>query len=419
MNIIYTKQVLYMNEKKFKEYAQMVVREGLRVQKGEEVWITASVENYEFANVVVEQCYLAGAKKVVVDWVSDSTDKINYKYMTVGELGKVPSYRIAKFKYACKKLPSRLYIEDADPDALKGININKLSKARMKSYPKIKPYRDQMDGKYKWSIAAVPSVKWAKKIFPDCNDVEAVGKLWEAIFFTCRVEEEGTVENWEKHNQYLLQKRNLLGTLDLRKLKYHSSNGTDFEVDLIPGCNWGAGVEVTDKGASFNPNIPTEEVFTSPIAGKCEGLLVATKPLSYQGQLIEDFSIRFENGKAVEVKARKNQKLLEQMIKMDKNACKLGEVALVPYTSPINQSGILFYNTLFDENAVCHVALGAGFKELLPDGPSLTTEEAEKRGINDSMIHVDFMIGAPDLSVIGVNDKGEEIVLFKDGVWAI
>jgi len=409
-----------MNEKKLQQYAELIVKEGIRVQKGEEIWINAGVENSKFAAKVVEECYKAGAKKVVMDWSCVETTRLSYQYMSVGELGKVPSYRLAKYKYAVKKLPSSLFIDDEDPDALKGIDHMKIAKARMKSYPKMKPFFDAMDGKYKWCIAAVPGKNWAKKVFPDVSEEEAMEKLWEAIFFTCRVEEEGTYANWEKHNAYLVNKRDLLTSLNLKYLKYFSAKtGTNFKVELIPGCKWGAGVELTDKGASFNPNMPTEEVFTTPRHGTGEGLLVATKPLSYQGQLIEDFSIRFENGKAVEVKAKKNQALLEQMIKMDENACKLGECALVPFSSPINQSGILFYNTLFDENAVCHCALGMGFKELLPDGANLTTKEAYERGINDSMIHVDFMIGSDDLEVIGIKDNGEEITLFKDGTWAI
>ena len=408
-----------MNQKKLQQYAELVVKQGIRVLKGEEVWITSSVDNHDFTVLVVEECYKAGAKKVVVDWYSNPAAKLNYKYMTVNELGKVSSYNIAKFKYMAKKLPSRLYIDSDDPDALKGVNPQKIAKSRMKSYPKIKPFRDMMDGKYKWCIAAVPSPKWAVKVFPSLSKEEAMEKLWEAIFFTCRVDEEGTNANWDKHNAYLIEKRDLLTSLHLKYLKYHSNNGTNFKVELIPNINWGAGVEKTNVGKMFNPNIPTEEVFTSPLAGTGEGLLVATKPLSYNGMLIEDFSIRFENGKAVEVKARKNQEVLEHMIKMDDNACKLGEVALVPFTSPINQSGILFYNTLFDENAVCHVALGAGFKELLPDGAELTTEQAQERGINDSMIHVDFMIGSEDLEVVGIDEKGKETVLFKNGVWAI
>lgn len=409
-----------MNEKKLQQYAELLVKEGIRVQKGEEVWIDAGVENSKVVNLVVEECYKAGAKKVLVDWGCDETMRLNYKYMTLGELSKLPPYRLAKLKYAAKKYPSRLFIDDVDPDALKGINPMKISKSRMKIYPKIKPYRDQMDGKYKWCIAAVPGKSWAKKMFPKLSEDEAMEALWDAIFFTCRVEEEGTYENWEKHNAYLINKRDLLTSYNFKYLKYHSEKtGTNFQVELIDGCKWGAGVEETTFGKSFNPNIPTEEVFTSPLQGTGEGLLVATKPLSYQGQLIEDFSVRFENGKVVEVKARKNQALLEQMVKMDENACKLGECALVPFTSPINQSGILFYNTLFDENAVCHFALGAGFKELLPDGNELTPQQAYEKGINDSMIHVDFMVGSDDLEVIGVDRNGKEVLLFKDGVWAI
>ena len=409
-----------MNEKKLQQYAELLVKEGIRVNKGEEIWISASVENHKFTTTVIEECYKAGAKEVVVNWWCDPAERLNYKYMTVGNLGKVPPYELAKIKYRMKKLPASLFIDDADPDAFKDISPKKMANARKKRYPKIKPYFDAMDGKYKWCIAAIPSPSWAKKVFPKLPIEEAMDKLWEAIFYTCRVEEEGTYENWEKHNAYLIEKRDLLTSLNLKYLKYHSeSTGTNFKIELIPNMKWGAGVEVTDKKLPFNPNLPTEEVFTTPLQGTGDGLLVATKPLSYEGQLIEDFSIRFENGRAIEVKAKKGQKLLEEMIHMDENACKLGECALVPWSSPINQSGILFYNTLFDENAVCHVALGAGFKELLPDGPELTTEQAYERGVNDSMIHVDFMIGSPDLSIVGVKPDGQEVVLFKDGTWAI
>ena len=408
-----------MNEKKLQQYAELLVRQGIRVLKGEEVWITASAQNHDFATLIAEECYKAGAKYVRINFYHDKKSVLDYQYMKLKDLGSVPSYRIAEYKYMLKKLPSRLYIEDEDPDAFKDCDSEKMAKARMMSYPKVKPFFDKMDGKYKWCIAAIPTAAWATKVFPGLSEEEAIEKLWDAIFYTCRVEEEGTNANWDKHNAYLIEKRNLLNSLDLRYLEYKSSNGTDFKVELIKGINWGAGVEKTDKGKLFNPNLPTEEVFTTPLRGKAEGLVVATKPLSYEGKLIEDFSIRFKDGKAVEVKARKNQDVLEHMIKMDENACMLGECALVPYTSPINQSGILFYNTLFDENAVCHLALGMGFKELLPDGPELTTAEALERGVNDSMIHVDFMIGSPDLEIVGESFDGKRTVLFKDGVWAI
>ena len=408
-----------MKQELLRQYAKLLANVGINVEKGEEVWITAGLDQPEFVEMVVEECYKAGAKKVKVEWYHDPLDKLNYKYMTLGELGKVPPYYIAELKYCLKKLPSSLYIISDDPDALKGVNVAKMAKARMKRYPKIKPYRDAMDGKYKWCIAGVPGLKWAKKIFPELSDEEAIEKLWEKILLTSRVDEQNTVENWTKHNEFLIQQRNKLHDLNLKYLYYKSSTGTDFKVELIEGINWGAGVEKTDKGKEFNPNIPTEEVFTSPKAGFCEGKLVATKPLSYQGQLIEDFYFVFKNGKVSEVHAKKNQEALEKMVKMDEGACMLGEVALVPYSSPINQSGILFYETLYDENAVCHVALGAGFKECLPDGPELTTEQAKERGINDSMIHVDFMIGSPDLSIVGEDVNGKKIQIFKDGTWAI
>ena len=228
-----------------------------------------------------------------------------------------------------------------------------------------------------------------------------------------------SVENWTKHNEELLNHRKKLNALDLQYLEYKASNGTDLKVELIKGITWGGGFELTDKKKVFNPNIPSEEVFTSPKAGSVEGIVYSSKPLSYNGQLIDEFSVRFEGGKVVEVKAKKNQKLLEQMVKIDEGASRLGEVALVPYDSPIRNSGILFYETLFDENAACHLALGAGFKELLPEGAAISNENAKARGINDSMTHVDFMIGTKDMEIVGVSFDGKRTVIFKDGNWAL
>ena len=236
---------------------------------------------------------------------------------------------------------------------------------------------------------------------------------------TSRVDGNDPVENWNKHNEFLLKQRKKLADLHLKSLIYHSSNGTDFTCELIDGMLWGGGVEVTPTKGDFNPNIPSEEVFTTPMKGKAEGTLVASKPLSYNGQLIEDFSITFKDGKVSQVKARKNQKLLEQMVSMDEGAKMIGEVALVPFDSPINNSGILFYETLFDENAACHVALGAGFPDCYPGGVEMSMEERAKIGINDSMIHVDFMIGTRDLSIVGIDKDGKKHQIFKDGNWAI
>ena len=406
-----------MDNKLLRDYARLIARVGGHVVKGDEVWISAGLDQPEFIEMLVEECYKAGAKNVRVKWSYDKLAKLHYKYMTLGELSKVDSIEIARLKYFNKRLPVSIWIDSDDPDGLKGVNQMKMAKSRAKAYPKIKKYRDFADGKYKWCIAGVPGKAWAKKVFPNDSDEVAMEKLWEAILKTSRVDGNDPVENWNKHNDSLIKHRTKLKEMDLRKLIYHASNGTDFEVELIPDISWGAGVETAPNKGEFNPNIPSEEVFTTPMRGKCEGTLVASKPLSYNGELIEDFSITFKDGKVSEVHAKKNQKLLETMVAMDEGASMLGEVALVPYTSPINQTGILFFNTLYDENACCHVALGMGFKELLD--VNLTTEQALEKGINDSMIHVDFMIGTKDLDIVGIDAKGQKHQIFKDGEWAI
>ncbi len=406
---------------RIKKYARLVAEIGVGVQKGEEVWVMASIEQAEFAAMVVEECYKLGAKLVRIDWEYDPISKTAIKYQTVSQMSKVDSIAKAKLKYQVKNLPSRIYIESSDPDGMKGVNQKKIIKARMKSYPIVKPYHDAMEDKYKWTIVGAPSKAWAKKVFPDLSEEDAFNALWDAILETSRVDENDPVENWHKHNEQMRTNQEKLISLDIRKLKYKASNGTDFEVELTPHTQWGAARETLKDGRSFNPNIPTEEVFTSPYAGKCEGTLVASKPLSYQGKLIEDFSFRFEHGKVVEVKARTNQDVLEQMVKMDEGASMLGEVALVPYDSPINNSGVLFYSTLYDENAACHVALGAGFNMTLAEAKDreLTQEEAKALGINDSMIHVDFMVGTRDLCITGYDVNGKEIPIFVNGEWAI
>ena len=408
-----------MELSRLQEYASLLAAKGIKVLPGEEVWINCQLSQIEFVRLVVEECYKRGAKKVRVDFSDDKISKLNYQYMNLKELCKVPEYTISEYKYMVKHLPSILHIISDDPDAFKGIKQSVLSKSTMKFRKKIKPYRDLMDGKYKWCIAAVPSEEWAKKVFPKLEKEQAIEKLWEAILSTSRVDG-NAIENWENHNKSLMKYRKLLKNLDLQYLEYKASNGTNFKVELIKDVAWGGGVEFTDDKRDYNPNIPSEEVFTSPLAGSCDGIVYSSKPLSYNGQLIDEFSIRFEHGKVVEVKAKKNQKLLEQMVKMDEGASMLGEVALVPYDSPIRNSGVLFYETLFDENAACHLALGHGFKELLPNGgASLSNEEAKAMGLNDSMIHVDFMIGTKDLEIIGTSFSGKKTTIFKDGNWAI
>ena len=404
--------------KLLQKYAELIVRTGANVQKGQIVQLTIAVEQHEFAARIIEECYKAGARKVNVDWTSDSHSRLNYLYADQETLASVLPWEEAKMKQMAEDLPCRIYIASEDPDAMNGVDPRKLSAVVQSRTKVIKPYRNAIEGIHQWVIAAYPSEKWARKCFPDADD--AVDRLWDAILKTVRVTDDNDpVEAWKKHTDFIDQKVKWLNEQGFVSLRYFSGNGTDFAVDLIPEAKWeGAGALNKRNGVFYIPNMPTEEIFTSPMAGKCEGTLVAVKPLSWNSQLIEDFSITFENGRAVSCKAASGQELLEQMIKMDDGASMLGEVALVPKESPVNQCGFLFYETLFDENACCHCALGMGFKETLPGGDDLSVEEAQKKGINDSIIHVDFMIGADDLSIDGIRPDGTAVPVFRNGTWA-
>ena len=407
-----------MKKSVLKKYAKLIIKKGVNIQKGQELTIYSACNQEEFTSMIVEEAYKAKCKKVTVRWTSDITDKQTYKYANVETLGKVEDWELARLEHRCNTLPARLYIESSDPDAMNGVDQEKVAKAHAMSYKVIKPYLDRIENKEQWCIAAASSPEWAKKVFPDLPVKKAVEKLWKAIIYTSRVDND-PIKAWEEHNKNLANRCAYLNSLNLAELHYSSSNGTDLTVGLIEDCLFEGGTErALGSNIEFNPNIPSEEVFTSPMKGKAEGIVYATKPLSYMGELIENFSVRFENGKAVEVKAEKNEALLKHMISMDEAAPYLGECAFIPYDSPINNTNILFYNTLFDENASCHLALGMGFTNLIKDYDKYTLEELYAKGINDSMIHVDFMIGSKDLDIVGTTIDGKKIQIFKNGNWA-
>ncbi len=405
-------------DKKLVEYAELIVKMGIRPVKGQEVVIMAGLDQPEFVRLVVELCYQEGASKVQVDWQDMPIAKMAQIYQTEEKLSTIEEWELAKLKWRSETLPAFLWLDSDDPDGMDGIDQGKRARAQMARFPKIKPFRDAMENKYQWCIAGVPGIKWARRVFPGLPDDEAVDKLWDAILTAARAKD-GAITNWQQHNKRIHELTDKLNKYNFAALEYKSSNGTDFRVGLMPEGIF-AGAEETDlSGRSFNPNIPSEEIFTTPKKGEAEGLLVATKPLSWQGSLIENFSIRFENGKAVEVKAAKGQEALERMIAMDENAPYLGECALIDYDSPINQMNILFYSTLYDENASCHMALGRGFDVCVKDYDKYTHDELKAKGVNDSMIHVDFMIGSQDLSIAGITPAGERVQIFKNGHWAI
>ena len=398
-------------------FHRMIVRSGVNVQKGQEVLIYADLDQPEFVQMVVEEAYKAKAKKVTVEWNYQPLQKLHVRHQSVKTLGEVPEWQKARLQHYVDVIPCRIHLMSEDPDGLKGINMAKLAKSRQLRYPIVKPYSDQLENKDQWCIAAVPGAAWAKKVFPGMRTSAAMEKLWEAILFTSRVTDD-PVKAWEEHNADLHDRCAYLNSLHIRSLHYTAENGTDLTVGMIPEGEWKGGGDTSLQGIFFNPNIPTEECFISPKRGEAEGIVYASKPLSYQGQLIENFSVRFEKGKAVEVKAEKGEELLKTMIAMDDGASYLGECALVPQHSPIAESGILFYNTLFDENAACHLALGMGFADTIKDFQNKTLDECRALGINDSMIHEDFMIGCDSMNIDGICEDGRVVPIFRSGNWA-
>ena len=406
-----------MKKTVLREYAKLIVRCGVNVQKGQEVLIYAGLEQPEFVQMVVEEAYKAKAKKVIVEWNYQPLQKIHVRYQSVTTMGTVEEWVKARQQHFCDVLPARIHLISDDPDGLKGMNMEKVVKARRMSFPVMKPYIDARENRQQWCIAAVPGTAWAKKVFPGLPKGKAVEKLWEAILSTSRVYGDA-IKNWEEHNADLQARCEYLTNLGVEKLHFTAENGTDLTVGMIPEGKFCGGGETIIQGTFFNPNIPTEECFISPKKGQAEGIVYSTKPLSYNGQLIENFSMRFENGKVVEAHAEKNEDLLNKLLNMDEGASYLGECALVPQASPICESGILFYNTLFDENAACHLAIGMGFPDTIKDFQNKTLEECRALGINDSMVHEDFMIGCDTMNIDAHCADGRVVPIFRNGNWA-
>lgn len=402
-----------------KEYAKLTVVKGVNVQKGQDVVISASIDDKEFVRDVVEECYIAGARSVSVEWGFSDLDILNYKYQEVETLSDIPDWKIAKMEHRVKTLPAQIHIMSQDPDELKDIDQDKMMQVRRITGPINRKYRDQMDNKFQWTIVGIPSKKWAQKVFPNESEEVCEQKLWDAILNVSRVDGKA-IENWNEHNSFMHEKCEKLNELNLKTLHYKNSLGTDFTVELIPGVIFCGGSSTTIQGVEYNPNIPTEECFTTPNKESANGVVMSSKPLSVMGKLVDNFGFRFENGKIVEVIGSEEDKaLLEKLISLDEGARMLGEVALVPFSSPICQSNVIFYNTLYDENAACHLAIGAGFPDCIKGFETMSEEEINAFDLNKSMIHVDFMIGTKDLDIVGTTTDGKKVQIFKDGEFAI
>lgn len=407
-----------MEEAKLRKYAHLIAAIGGAVKEGQYVFIRTKLDQEKFAAMVAEECYKCGAKRVYVEWQSDLLTKVDYRLCSADELGKMHANELGLQEFLTEDLPVTIWLDGDDPDGLIGLDAAKMAKVRALRYAQSKPFITKRENKYQWTIVGCASLPWARKMFPNLSDEEAMEELWKAILYTARADGEDPVADWKKHNANLKKRAEWVSGLNLRWLVYKASNGTDLKVGLIPGVKFEAGGEETLLGVYFQPNMPTEECFTSPRKGEAEGIVYASKPLVYNSQLIKNFWIRFEKGKAVDCHAEQGEDLLRSIFSLDEGASYLGECALVPFSSPINQTGLIFYNTLYDENACCHLAIGGGFTNLYPNYDKYTEEELHSFGINESLSHVDFMIGTSDLSITGIDVDGKEIPLFRNGTWA-
>ncbi|MGP1413793.1 MAG: aminopeptidase [Bacillales bacterium] len=409
-----------MKKNYLKKYAYLIAKSGANVQKNQEVIINASFDQIDFIRMLVKECYKLGAKDVTVLWSDPELTIYDFKYKKQKDLNTLKDWEHARWEYYVKNKPCRIYITSDDPSALSKINLKKYSASNKALMPIIRKYRDQIDGYYQWCIAGVPSAGWAKKVFPNLSKSKAIEALWDVIFKVSRIDDNDPVLNWEKHDSNLTVNCKKLNDLNLVELRYKNSLGTNLKIGLIKDVIWlGGGEKVKNSDIFFQPNIPTEEIFTSPMKGKAEGIVYASKPLSYQGNIIDKFWLKFENGKVVDFDAEVGKDVLKEMLSVDENASYLGECALIPYDSPINNTNLLFYETLYDENASCHLAVGRGFPMLMKNNENMTLEEITSKGINNSGSHVDFMIGTKDLEIIGIDDKGKKHTIFKNGNWAI
>lgn len=410
-----------INEKVLEKFAELAVKIGANVQKDQIVFVNASTDTKDLAREIVRQAYLVGAKKVFVNWSDDFVNRYNYLYQSEESLGDVPAWHIDKYKDFVKQggcaitiaSPASGLNNDADPKKLQAFNI--AMRKNLSFY-----YDFMMGSKSQWTIVAAPNKIWAKKVFPNLGEEEAEEALWDAILKASRVSEDNNpIAEWNQHNKTILEHNQVLNNYRFDTLHFQNSLGTNLTIKLVENHIWAGGSEHTPGGLMFNPNIPTEENFTMPYKYGVNGKVVATKPLEYQDKLIEDFWLEFKDGKVVAYDARVNKEILENLLKFDEGSSYLGEIALISYDSPISNSGILFYNTLFDENASCHMALGRAYTINVEKGTEMSLEELKAIGYNHSMAHSDFMFGSPDLQVTGLTKDGKKVVIFKDGDFVI
>ena len=404
-----------------KKYADFIVRVGVNPQPGQVLIINCALEGAPLARLCVRSAFEAGARDVQVNWSDDAVARARMELGSEEALTDHKGWQLRRYlDYAeSEGGVCVLHLIADDPELFAGLDGAKISRVNSANRAFMQPWREYtMNDRVQWSIAAMPSAPWAKKMFPELDTDAAIEKLWQLIFDVCRVSTGDPVSAWKAHVAEGRRHRDQLNAWNLDHIHMTSSNGTDLTVGLADDATWEGASSKAENGTDFIANVPTEEVFCAPHRERVNGIVYGTKPYVYNGQLIEGWHVTFKDGKVVEHGAEKNASLLAELLSTDENACRIGEIALVPASSPINQSGVLFYNTLFDENAACHIAFGAGYPTNIKGGSKMNRTELLAKGLNDSAIHEDVMIGAPDTNVIGTTKDGKEVTIFTNGEWA-
>jgi aminopeptidase len=408
-----------MNKNLLEEYATLIVKTGINIQKGQTLVINSPIEGASFTRLIAQTAYQAGARDVVISWKDELFSKIRFINAPEEVFDEFPTWQKELYLSYVHQGAAFLSISASDPELMKDVNPERMVKAQKASTTSLKEYRERlMSNKNTWCVVSIPTSSWAKKVFPDLSEAEAVERLWEEIFKAVRVDTDDAVTAWEQHKAKLKTSMDFLNSNEFKSLHFRNSLGTDLIVELPENHIWLGGSEYTPDGIEFIANMPTEEVFTLPKKTGVNGTVVSSLPLNYNGNLIEQFSLTFKAGKIVDFNAKKGYEILKNLIETDEGSHYLGEVALVPYDSPISRTKTLFFNTLFDENASCHLAIGKAYPVCIKDGENLEKEQLEKLEVNDSLVHEDFMIGTEDLEINGITSEGKEIPVFKAGNFA-
>lgn len=400
------------------KYAELTVKVGVNVQKGQTLVINTSLDSAELVRLIVKKAYEVGAHNVVVNWSDDIVSRTKYELAPDEAFKEYPHWRAREVEELAENGAAFISIVSASPDLLKGINPEKISTFQKAAGQAMSKYRKYIQSdKVSWTVIAAPSQSWANMVFPEAAEEERVDMLWDAIFKATRSDLEDPIHAWKQHDSNLHEKVDYLNSKHYKKLHYKAP-GTDLTIELPDKHLWVGAGSVNEQGHEFMANMPTEEVFTVPHKDGVNGTVASTKPLSYGGNIIDRFSVTFKNGRIVEVKAEEGEEILKQLVETDEGSHYLGEVALVPYQSPISQSNLLFYNTLFDENASNHLAIGSAYDFCIEGGKKMSSEQLAENGLNESITHVDFMIGSAEMDIDGITEDGKSEPVFRKGDWA-